>query len=82
MPDDLELVALDAISVALQPLDRASCTRVLAWAEARYTRLHIVEGDLDAFSRFTDGLTKAAAEIGGITPAQIIAFAEKVQADA
>jgi len=76
---DPEIVAVDAIAAALQPLDRAACTRVLKWAEARYTQLHVLDGDLEAFQKFVDALVEASKSIGEVAPIEIVRFAENVQ---
>lgn len=79
MTTDPEILAVETIATALAPLDRAACSRVLDWAEKRYTQLHVEASDLEAFSRFTDALAEAAREIGEVTPLEIMRFAENVQ---
>jgi hypothetical protein len=77
--NDPEIEAVEAIAAALRPLDRAACSRVLKWAETRYTQLHVLDGDVEAFSRFTDAFVEAARRIGEVTPEEIMRFAENVQ---
>jgi hypothetical protein len=76
---DPETEAIETIATALESLDRAACARVLEWAKTRYTQMHILDGDLDAFTRFVEGLTEAARTIGDVTPIEIVRFAENVQ---
>lgn len=79
--DDPELKAMLAIVRYLAPLDRAACTRVLDWAKKRYTELFIADGDVNAFQTFVDRLTEAAAQIGDVTPIEIVRFVDAVKAN-
>lgn len=80
MPEnDQELAAMQDLAEHLDSLSRASCLRVLRWAEDRYTKLEILDSDVGAFSRFVDALTEAARQIGDVTPIEIVRFAENVQ---
>jgi hypothetical protein len=74
--DDPELRAMLAMVRYFEPLNRAACRRVLAWAEKRFTQLDIDESDLSAFASLTESLLAAAREIGDVTPQDIIRFAD------
>ena len=76
--DDVELRAMWALQRYFLPLDRAQRHRVLDWARARFVSAPFPELPPDWMDQFTTGLTQAAATIKGVTPLDLIRFAETV----
>lgn len=62
--EDAEIVALQAVVTALEPLPREARKRVLDWAEQRFVNPPIFTGDVDWFSKFTNGLFTESQRLG------------------
>lgn len=76
--DDPELRAMWALRRYFEPLDRTQRHRVLNWAGERFISAPYPELSPDWMEQFTNGLTEAARTIQGVTPLDLIRFAQTV----
>lgn len=77
---DGELLAMQAMVKYLSPLDRGACTRVLAWAEERFTKGFDSFADIEngSFTRFTEEVVGIAKGIDGMSGHDLLIAAREI----